>query len=99
MTGREEYASIAKGGCAPFFFSVRRFRSYRHYAKLRLAKLLYGLHNDETRYFIGKIYLVLLFGRLTNRYCTVQIVTGTVPGREEISIKDGVEPLRVIRIM
>ena len=62
LTGREEYASIAKGGCAPFFFSVRRFRSYRHYAKLRLAKLQYGLHNDETRHFIGKIYLVLLFG-------------------------------------
>ncbi len=38
LTGREQYASVAKGRCAPFFFFCTRFRSYRHHAKLWLAK-------------------------------------------------------------
>ena len=69
---------------AVYSFSVHRFGSYRHYAKLQLTKG-FTIWASQWRKEIlhGQNYLVLLFGKLTNRYCTVQIGTGTASRRNQ----------------
>ncbi len=88
LTGREEYASVAKGAGAVHSFSVRRFRSYRHYAKLQLTKGFTILASQwRKEIFHRQNCQVVLFGKLTNtivRYRTVP-----VPHREDINKRRG----------
>jgi hypothetical protein len=64
-------------------FSVPGFEVTATMPTLTSKRIPCGHHNDETRYCMGKMYLVLLFDRLTNRYCTVQIDTGTESRRNQ----------------